>query len=639
MKMKFRWFLGPFVVFAFLFLAGRIANVISFASQQSLAFGERLLWDSFVVGLCSDLWCAFLLANVIWWSRLLLNWVPKQPRETFLTLIVVALTVLGAAHVSYFNFFQHSISVHHLSYLLDFQFLSSNMISMFEWPTLFTIMIVGMGSYVSWKYSHSNTVRSLSFKKVWLIYLGIFATSLTAHWYNIRYRVQHNVPNGLWWNMVESLYIDATTHKTLPKLAAKDLLGVAQILGNSTEDPISTFRQPSQDIFTKKIKERIQKLQTSGEKVFLTTVLMESARHYEFNPHNTHHMTPEFSKLAENGVYFKKAYSVSRVTRSAQEAVWCGYIGSENASLMRHRTFVSYNCLPSALSHQPEQKFRTEFHWLHGGSPLFDSQGLFWKNQNLKTFLSEDDFSKATPRTDWGVSDLALFSRTVDLFKKASENTVHVSMILTMTNHIPWTLPKDHEEISAHFRNRQDAHDSFKTSSYMDAAIGRFVKDLKDAGVWKNHLLILIGDHGIIAPVIANSEQVSAEEKLSHVPFLLSGGLVESLSRETRRLIKEDLTEQHVSQAAVSRLLADLLDVQDFPVFARGPFQTRLSNLPVPVDLGDKIYIANKKSLFFKKDIAQWSVEELKTKEKSLYIARGMYDMAESIGAPRSLGH
>src|SRR5690606_15698073 len=124
------------------------------------------------------------------------------------------------------------------------------------------------------------------------------------------------------------------------------------------------------------IQNELKSIVSKNQNAFITVIILESARHNDFGVNeNQQTLTPFFNQLRSQGIYFENAYSTSKVTRAAQEAVLCGYYGNEFNSLMRHRQHINYTCLPSAAG----GIFQTHYSWIHGGKFSFDQQGHFWQ--------------------------------------------------------------------------------------------------------------------------------------------------------------------------------------------------------------------------------------------------------------------
>ncbi|MDA9951764.1 hypothetical protein N9D31_04210, partial [Oligoflexaceae bacterium] len=123
------FFIKLWLSFTACFAICRFSYVDLFLGWQS----EKLAADlaSFGVGLLSDLWIAVLLATVLSISRWVLRRVlPKQAAHSLILLVTFVIIALNWGHISYFEFFQNSMAAHHFEYLIDPQFVGSNIASL-----------------------------------------------------------------------------------------------------------------------------------------------------------------------------------------------------------------------------------------------------------------------------------------------------------------------------------------------------------------------------------------------------------------------------------------------------------------------------------------------------------------------------
>src|SRR5690606_30068489 len=66
---------------------------------------------------------------------------------------------------------------------------------------------------------------------------------------------------------------------------------------------------------------------------------------------------------------------------------------------------------------------------------------------------------------------------------------------ITLTNHFPYFLEKEDEQIAIGNSNAATLNRYFKTVRYMDDALRVFFAQVKAAGLYENSIFILYGDH------------------------------------------------------------------------------------------------------------------------------------------------
>ncbi len=228
------------------------------------------------------------------------------------------------------------------------------------------------------------------------------------------------------------------------------------------------------------------------------TILLESFRPSETSMYagsaekQKLELTPNIRNLASKGIWYPNAYGVGSVTRAGQEAVNCGFASSLYNSLMREQTSRRWFCLSDLLS-QTGVPF-----WFHGGEGRFDNQLTFWQRHGIELLLTWDDFT-GLPKGGWGIGDRSLLLRSAEELgnlRQQSTGKPVIGTVLTVSNHIPWELPKD-AQLDPIFRQTFRGEDrKFLLTAYTDQAVGEFVQTLKAKGLWDDTLLILASDHG-----------------------------------------------------------------------------------------------------------------------------------------------
>jgi phosphoglycerol transferase MdoB-like AlkP superfamily enzyme len=273
------------------------------------------------------------------------------------------------------------------------------------------------------------------------------------------------------------------------------------------------------------------------------------------------------------------------VTRGAQEAVFCSYIGSRDSSLMRGSGVTKVDCLPRIIG--PEG----DTFWFHGGEGRFDGQLNFWNDQEVKHTISLKDFPSSSAKTSWGVGDQTFFKealKRLDSVRQTSSARYLLGLILSVTNHIPWMMPDD---APSGFAPPGDLkHPSYLTTAYTDAALGDFIDGLKSLGLWQDLFLIVSSDHGNMVPPMSDiypADPLASAKLMSHINLLLIGGIVESALESVR---EKSLHIDHVvSQADIASLIADLVGIRNRRLFSDHPLAP-VREIPVISILEESVF-------------------------------------------------
>lgn len=533
------------------------------------------LWREVLVGCFSDIWVAGILCLPLWFmeyfpTKLVIRW--HRRLALFLILLVGALT---AGHQSYVEFFRFQIIPFHVGYLTDTSFLKSNGGSIFNPASSIILMAAAGLAYWARNAKHIVSKRPIH------VMLATFTLTIVAfHVLNIRWRVNWYVIEPLQTNYIESLYSNLTKKPSLTAISDDERQLFLKMTGQNNSLRPDILKAAGNDPSVAALRAAVKSRNRRNKPVILAVLVAESLRASDVGPRGIDGatLTPTLDRLQELGTRFSNVYSTGPVTRGGQEAVWCGTPSATDTSMMRSFPDLAVNCLPKAFRDRPELVSL----WAHGGDERFDSQLMFWIHQGVNRFLTKSDFPDDTPSTSWGVGDLALFTEAADMLADLATadgvKTV-LSMILSVTNHIPWALPDD---ASIEAKRLVAQHPSERTIMYFDDSLDMFVDSLKEKHLWEDTVLIITGDHGNLEPSWRDdypSDPLKWERLLSHVSVTLTGGIVEQLRREGQLPAEVSTVSSQSQIAGLLQILATASDARqalsppwDAPLFIESPW-------------------------------------------------------------------
>lgn len=565
------------------------------------AMGTQAALEAALVGGLSDTWIAFLA------SCLVLAAGAARIHRFVAWGLLFFVAVSAAGHQAYAEYFRFQIVPFHMSYMTDVEFIKANGGSLLDWRVLATFVgILGIGAAIL----RLDAFRALSLRRLVTTGLILGLATLAGHNRNIVLRMRWFVPENLQLNTLERLYVSFASSRLPRELTPAELEYLRRALG-APQDAAALneliARPPPADAEVDQLGRELRRAFTqardAGRKPLALAVLLESWRPAEtgfFAPDKAS-LTPQLDALARRSIVFTNAYGTGSVTRGAQEAVYCAYLGSRDTSMMRGRAIVAPTCLPDLVAKRGD----VATFWYHGGEGRFDSQAAFWKERRVGEILSQKDFPDSTPRTGWGVGDLSFLATASGRLEQLMATTpasAVLGMVLTVTNHIPWRLPDD-----ASPQIRQLAagvgHPSWATTAYADEALGRFLKRLQTSGLWQDTLLVLVSDHGTSVPPYADiygGDPAAPERLQSHVNLIVAGGLVDQVLAASGQsaVARREL----VSQADVGGFLAYLLGLQDGSFLGETLF-ARARRAPVLSDLEQGLFNPGTGKFFSNRDV------------------------------------
>jgi len=128
-----------------------------------------------------------------------------------------------------------------------------------------------------------------------------------------------------------------------------------------------------------------------------------------------------------------------------------------------------------------------------GMSKDFYNRDTAYANLGYDCFYSSDTFDM-NEISGMGLTDRSMFAQMANNLEKTK--TPFYSFILTLTNHYPYVL--DESLISLKLKE-VDVDSQFgnylQAVNYTDQAIGEFIDQLKDKGLYEDSIIVLYGDH------------------------------------------------------------------------------------------------------------------------------------------------
>ncbi len=219
-------------------------------------------------------------------------------------------------------------------------------------------------------------------------------------------------------------------------------------------------------------------------------------------------LTPGYDALTKEGTLFTHAFSTGNRTVRAIEATTSSLPPLPGESIVRRDKSVGLFTLPSLLR---SQGYQTMF--VYGGRAMFDGMGRYLSNNGVERLVDQGQYPDGTFTTAWGVADEAIFTKALQEMDRAhATGRPFYSLVLSVSNHRPFTFPQDHLKAEPRFHRRENV------VRYADWSLGQFMAQAKSHPFYKDTVFVLMGDHG--ARVYGASEIPLASYE---VPILFIG--------------------------------------------------------------------------------------------------------------------
>lgn len=197
-------------------------------------------------------------------------------------------------------------------------------------------------------------------------------------------------------------------------------------------------------------------------------------------------MSPNWHRIADDGLLFTNIYATGDRTVRALEAVFTSFPPIPGISTARRAGSEGMNSLPFLFE---KLGYRTAF--LYGGPTSFDNMGYFWKTIGFDQVLGQSDIADQSFKTIWGVADEYMFKEALTrIDKMAAEPGPFFFAALTVTNHRPFMFPEGRVPYKPAPNKRDHA------AAYADWALGQFIDAARKKPWFEDTIFVMLGDHG-----------------------------------------------------------------------------------------------------------------------------------------------
>ena len=246
-------------------------------------------------------------------------------------------------------------------------------------------------------------------------------------------------------------------------------------------------------------------------------------------------VAPEINRLKNEGLWFDRFYSSSFRTDRGNVAIFSGFPGQPNMSIMKQTNKAAK--LPGLPLVLKNEGYMTRF--TYGGDSNFTNTRAYMYSCGFEEVVDETGMNLEGHRSKWGYADDIVLDFAADEIIKRikAEDKPVFDAILTLSSHEPFEVP--YERLHTPLLN------SF---AFTDEQIGRFVEKLRATEEWENMLVILVPDHSTPYPTsIGNSSP-----ERHHLPMLWLGGAVNQNMVIDEYMSQTDIAATLLGQMGIS---------------------------------------------------------------------------------------
>ncbi len=209
-----------------------------------------------------------------------------------------------------------------------------------------------------------------------------------------------------------------------------------------------------------------------------------------------HDVTPNFDRLAEEGILFTQFYGNGVQTTRAVVASLFGVpprfssqsVQAANSSLPMIGLADLFN----------RRGYRSAY--FYGGSLEFEQQEAFFRNHGYAEVHGEASLEErfgSAARTSWGYHDEYLLDYVAHwLEQREQQGQRGFVTAFTITNHHPWRTPDGYQAAANNVPPEDEYHRYLQTMQYTDHCLGRFIRRLKQTGLDRKTVFFILADTG-----------------------------------------------------------------------------------------------------------------------------------------------
>ncbi len=221
-------------------------------------------------------------------------------------------------------------------------------------------------------------------------------------------------------------------------------------------------------------------------------------------------VTPNISKLIQEGVLFSNIYSASDRTDKGIVAILSGFPSQATESIIKEDD--KQMKLPSISKSLKAAGYHTSF--FYGGDLDFSNFQSYIINHGFQKITDINNIKTNEEITKWGVADNVTFNEQLSFINK--EKQPFFSTILTLSNHEPFYLKGNYKF------GKKTVSDQFRSTSFFtDSILYDYIQKAKKQAWYQNTLFVVVADHGHRLPTEKN--EIFAPGRY-HIPLLLFGG-------------------------------------------------------------------------------------------------------------------
>ena len=295
---------------------------------------------------------------------------------------------------------------------------------------------------------------------------------------------------------------------------------VFTLLSDSMQKPepvdSKEITQPAIDALKGTVKPEIPLYQGVDKGKNIIVIQMESFQSFLIGLKvNGVEVTPTMNRLATGDFYYNHFYAMvgQGTTSDAEFVVNTSLYVPEHEPATQDDAGKALPSLPKLL--QKNGYFTATFHtndvefW--NRKELY--QALGWEKYYDRSYFGDED------HVAFGASDEVLYKKTfAELNRLKDGGKPFYAQIISMSSHHPYNIPQEKVTLSIPAKLEDTLAGRYlQAQNYADRALGGFIEQLQQSGLWDDSIVILYGDHqGLPVYALTNTEKAALDGMIGH---------------------------------------------------------------------------------------------------------------------------
>lgn len=226
--------------------------------------------------------------------------------------------------------------------------------------------------------------------------------------------------------------------------------------------------------------------------------------------------TPNFDRLASEGILFSNIYGTSHTSEIGNASIFSGFPAIPEVSIsMQPEKSRKLKAINQSL-----KPYGYTSAYLFSGDLKYGNIGGYFMDHDFDEVKDENDFSPDLKRGKLNFYDEDLYEKFLGEIGRTKEPFLQCAF--TGSTHSPFDIPKTKGQ-----NWRGEEADFMNSMVYADQCIGKFIRRARKQKWFKNTLFVFVADHSRASPAV----QSPMESKFYRIPLLFWGPVIDKAYR------------------------------------------------------------------------------------------------------------